>query len=114
MIPLRDVVVCSAQSGCIVAIASVLPSFLRMTPPGVRYIYWRTIAVVCLALPWLQGREQAPGLALSGPAAVGPATVFVPAAVLARRFASAPADWPTMIAVLLIGGIVVRSLWIVA
>ncbi len=42
------------QVAAIVAGASLLPWLFRLDAAGVRYVYWRTVAVLCLALPWIQ------------------------------------------------------------
>jgi TonB family protein len=42
------------QVTLIAAAASLLPWLFGLDAPGVRYTYWRTVAVLCLALPWIQ------------------------------------------------------------
>jgi TonB family protein len=62
-----NVVTSSVQAAVVVGIASVLPWLLRLDVPGVRYAFWRAVAVLCLALPWLQPLQRWQG---TRPAAV--------------------------------------------
>jgi hypothetical protein len=45
----------SLQVAAVVALASLLPVLFRLDTPGVRYTYWRAVAIFCLLLPWIQG-----------------------------------------------------------
>ena len=42
------------QIAAVVAVASLLPWTFRLDAAGVRYVYWRAVAVLCLSLPWIQ------------------------------------------------------------
>jgi TonB family protein len=44
----------SLQVLAVVAAASLLPWLFRLDAAGVRYAYWRTVAALCLMLPWIQ------------------------------------------------------------
>jgi TonB family protein len=44
----------SLQAGAVAVLASILPVLFRLDVAGVRYAYWRGIAILCLALPWIQ------------------------------------------------------------
>jgi len=44
----------SGQAAVVVALATLLVWLLRLDIPGVRYVLWRTIAIACLLLPWIQ------------------------------------------------------------
>ena len=44
----------SLQIGAVAAAAALLPSAFRLDVAGVRYAYWRSVALLCLALPWIQ------------------------------------------------------------
>jgi TonB family protein len=46
------------QVACVVSIAALLPRLFRLDAPDAGYAYWRALLVLCLALPWLQGRIQ--------------------------------------------------------
>ena len=55
----------SAQVAIIVAIGALLPVALRLDAPAVRYDYWRVLTLLCLVLPWAQGRAVRPAPAAS-------------------------------------------------
>ena len=50
---LTNVAAYSAQVLCLAALGGLLSAILRIDTPAVRYGYWRTLVVVCVALPWL-------------------------------------------------------------
>ena len=54
---LINVAAYSAQVLCIVALGGLLSAVLRVNAPAVRHTYWRALVVVCIALPWIQGRQ---------------------------------------------------------
>ena len=51
---LANVLAWSLQAALITGPACVLPWLLRLDAAGVRYAYWRAVALLCLALPWIQ------------------------------------------------------------
>jgi periplasmic protein TonB len=59
-----DVLAFSAQIACVIAIAGVIASIVRIDAASVRYQYWRAVLLLCVALPWLQPR-QPPGPVLT-------------------------------------------------
>jgi TonB family protein len=52
-----DVVAFSAQVACVVAVAAIASLLVRIDAASVRYQYWRAVLMLCLMLPWLQGRQ---------------------------------------------------------
>ena len=44
----------SGQVTLITAVAAALIGLLRMSAPGVRYAWWRTVLAICLLLPGVQ------------------------------------------------------------
>jgi protein TonB len=46
----------NAQIAVVVFLASAALAVLRLRAPGVRYMYWRIVALLCLSLPWMQPR----------------------------------------------------------
>ena len=62
---LPDLIAWSAQVACVVAIGGLLPMLLRLDAPGVRYMFFRALLVICLALPWLQARQATGGITTS-------------------------------------------------
>ena len=47
----------SSQLTVIALAGCALPALLRLDVPGVRFVYWRALTVLCLALPWIQTRH---------------------------------------------------------
>lgn len=52
-----NLVAASEQAALVVMLASLLVWALRIDAPGVRYGIWRTLAAVCLLLPWVQRHQ---------------------------------------------------------
>jgi protein TonB len=119
---LTNVAAYSAQVLCLAALGGLLSAVIRINTPAVRYAYWRALVAVCIALPWLQGRQVpaidtsviresvfllAPGTGAieqdgaRGPAAPSPATMPF----------SLP-SWPAIALVMLAGGAGARLLWL--
>jgi TonB family protein len=102
----------SAQVACVAALGGALSTLVRITPAAARYQYWRSLLVLCLGLPWLQGRMTpaleaesfglntvVSALASVSPAAIGPANdVHVP--------------WFGALTTVLLVGVVLRLAWI--
>lgn len=44
-----------AQLLCLVATAGLVAALLRVDAAGVRFVYWRSVLALSLALPWTQG-----------------------------------------------------------
>ncbi len=102
----------SSQLTVIALAGCALPALLRLDVPGVRFMYWRALTVLCLALPWIQTRHAVDAAASSNllgaaPAAGAPSAVSTSTALAAAP----PIDWPVLIGILLAAGVVVRLLW---
>jgi TonB family protein len=112
---LANLLAWSAQVLLIVALGSLLPLLLRVEAPGVRHAYYRVLLLLCLALPWLQGRHGA--ATGDGTAAAGAVTSSVSAAAAGvPAVGAAPAallPWLTILGALLVAGAVARLAWIV-
>ena len=101
-----------AQLTVIALAGCALPALLRLDVPGVRFVYWRTLTVLCLALPWIQTRHAVDAAVSSkllgaAPSAAAPSAVSTSTALAA----ASPIDWPVLIGILLAAGVVVRLLW---
>ncbi len=97
------------QVAAVVAVASLLPWLFRLDAAGVRYVYWRTVAVLCLALPWIQPYRDSrfstqPGIAGD------PATATATVSAIARTVPNL--NWDLLLLWLLAIGIVVRLGWL--
>jgi TonB family protein len=107
---LENLAVYSLQIAAIVMIASGLPRLLRLDNAGVRYAYWRAIAVLCLALPWIQPyRQVAP---TRSAASVATAVVDVAAISNGSPGAAARIDWLWLGVALVALGAIVRLAWL--
>jgi protein TonB len=115
---LTNVAAYSAQVLCLAALGGLLSAVVRINTPAVRYAYWRALVVLCIALPWLQGR-QVPAT----DASVIRDSVFLLAPETGAAWqdgATAPAapspatvpPWPTIALVLLTAGAGARLLWL--
>ena len=99
----------SLQVAAVVAVASLLPVLFRLDTPAVRYMYWRTVAVLCLLLPWIQRY---------GPAGSATPTVrqnVSSSAIVTRSFAPSGGihgSWSSTILVVIAAGILLRALWL--
>ena len=109
---LADLMAYSAQIACLAVLGGLLPALLRLDAAGIRYGYFRTLLALCLALPWLQGRQSMPD--------AGAATTTVTSAVIGLQAASrgtpplAAFPWLTALGVLIVCGMAARVLWIAA
>jgi hypothetical protein len=106
---LADVLACSAQLACIAALGGVLPALLRMDVPGVRYTFYRALLALCLLLPVVQGRQAPPEASSAISVASSIAAVSVDAGAAASQVV---VPWAVILGVLIVGGVVVRGLWI--
>jgi len=100
----------SLQVLAVVAAASLLPWLFRLDAAGVRYTYWRTVAVLCLALPWIQPYRAA---RISTTSVVSTATTVDSAIVVGARTV-AQINWESLLLWVLAIGIVVRLGWLAA
>jgi protein TonB len=111
----------SLQILALVVVAGALPWILRIHEPAVRHGYWRALLLACVLLPILQPWQPMPHadalsfgpLPIATTSATGPSSV--PAGVDATR-AAWPEAWADTIidaaAVVLVGGILLRGLWL--
>jgi TonB family protein len=53
-IAIGNLLAASEQAAVIVVLATLLVWLLRLDAPGVRYALWRTVAIGCVLLPWMQ------------------------------------------------------------
>jgi hypothetical protein len=115
---LTNVAAYSAQVLCLAALGGLLSAVIRINTPAVRYAYWRALVVLCIALPWLQGRHV-PAIDTS---IVRESVLLLPPETGVGRddAASAPEapspatrpSWPTMALAILAGGAAARLLWL--
>jgi TonB family protein len=101
----------SLQVLAVVAAASLLPWLFRLDAAGVRYAYWRTVALLCLTLPWIQPYRAA---LMSTETMVVTATTTTNAAVVAGARAVAQLNWGSLLLSVLAIGVIVRLGWLAA
>jgi TonB family protein len=101
----------SAQIALVVGIGTLAAGVLRIDAAAVRYTYWRLLLVLCLVLPWLQGRQSPPaGAAASTITTVESTALFVTGSTAA----DAGADWMSVLGALIVVGAMLRALWLAA
>lgn len=105
----------AAQLAAVVLICAGLPRVLGLRAPGVQYVFWRLVLLVCVALPFVQPRH--PIELIGGTAArvanIGVANVTTVRAVAPQAPAPEPAvDWLRLAAIVLAGGAAIRLGWI--
>jgi TonB family protein len=99
-----DVLAVSAQIACVIAIAGVVASLVRIDAASVRYQYWRAILLLCVALPWLQPRQPpGPILKVVSVLAVPTMTALEPAATTVSVAPGLP--WATIASSIVAAGI---------
>ncbi len=103
----------SAQIVGIAAVGSLLSVLLRVDAAGVRYAYWRLLLVLCLILPWVQGRHE-PATDQAASSAVS--TTQAATAAVATDVGIGPAsfDWAPLLFGVLVAGAMVRLMWLAA
>jgi hypothetical protein len=106
---LTDVIVSSIQVACVVAVGGALAAIVRVDAADVRYLYWRALLALCLALPWLQARQT---IVSAGPASSPALAVTAPAGAVITANAVAvhtpSVDWVSLAGWILIAGIAFR------
>jgi TonB family protein len=111
----------SGQVTLITAVAAALIGLLRMSAPGVRYAWWRTVLAICLLLPavqpWrmlpaapvdaasIETPSTLPGVEPGSPGATAGAAPFLPTVRL-------PTSWPAALGAVLVAGAVLRFAWL--
>lgn len=109
---LSNMIAFSAQIAVIVTGGALIAALVPIDAPGVRYMYWRVLAGLCLVLPWLQAYQEVPALVV---AEAGTATVAaVPGLGLEASAWSAAAEWTTAAGLLIAGGAAIRLAWLAA
>jgi TonB family protein len=98
----------SLQAAVVVAAAALLPWMFRLDAAGVRYTYWRGVALLCLTLPWVQPYRHASSAAT---------TVTTAVAVTGTQLQAASAGtpgvtWGLMGLAVLVAGMVLRFAWL--
>ena len=103
-----DVVAFSAQVTCMVAVAAIVSFLVRIDAASVRYQYWRAVLVLCLLLPWLQGRQPTPAASESVGAAVFSVTAMSTTVAPAASIAADGIAWQTLAIWIVVGIIGLR------
>jgi len=102
-----------AQIAVLVAVCAGLPRLLRLRSPGIQYVFWRVLLVVCLLMPIVEPRVPAQMVSVPAPAG---AALLAPGtdAALALAAPAAPAsiDWWTVAAVTIAAGAALRLAWV--
>ena len=97
------------QVAAIVATASLLPWLFRLDAAGVRYVYWRGVAVLCLTLPWIQPYRS---VRLSTQTAPAAAATIASSAVTDVAQSAPQFNWELLLLWVLAIGIVARLGWL--
>src|SRR5690606_28476101 len=97
----------SVQVACIVVAAAILAWLVRIDVAAIRYQYWRALLVLCLVLPWIQGR-QAPA---SGAGQVAE-TMTVTAGTVPEAASAWSIPWTSLVVAVLATGALLRLAWI--
>jgi TonB family protein len=106
---LPDLFTWGVQVACIAAIGGFLPALLRLNAPGVRYTYFRVVLVICLVLPWLQGRQATLERVTTGTFT----TMLIGVPVQTEAVAVTPSiPWIAVLGVCIVLGIFARGVWI--
>ena len=108
---LSNLLAYSAQVACVAAVGSLLPLLFRIDAPGVRHAYWRSLLLLCITLPWMQGRREP----AAGAAAEGAETVVTAMADTVAQGLAGPApeiDWIALTGIALAAGALVRLMWL--
>ncbi len=107
-----NLVAWSLQAALVVAAAALVSTVLRPGAPGLRYAWWRLVALGCVALPWLQPHRDEPAPS-AGPASdVGAAVVesiSLPGDAVAAALPSS-LWWPAL--AVAAAGLTLRLVWL--
>jgi TonB family protein len=98
----------SFQAAGVVVAAALLPWLFRLDVAGVRYTYWRSVALLCLALPWIQTYQHVRPAATSAPVAVTTLTTSIRSGPVVASAVSLG----TMALTVVVIGIVLRLAWL--
>jgi len=105
---LSDLVTYAAQVACVVAAGSVLPLLIHVDVASVRYAYWRMLLALCLALPWLQTRENVSYALTAAVPTISTSTQIASTAVGTLVARPAHFEWLPVIGWILLVGAVLR------
>ena len=103
------------QVAIVVVVCAGLPRLLGLRAPGVHYVFWRLVLLVCIALPLLQPwrtRETQPPAAGSVNAPARATTIESPGPGQAAASTPAPLDWMWAVPIVLLAGAGARLGWI--
>ena len=106
---LGNILAWSLQAAVVVGAASLLPWLLRLDAAGVCYAYWRVVALLCLALPWIQPYR---GLQPEARAAVVNVVDAVVGTGGSGADVAANTDWAALAVATIATGMLLRSLWL--
>jgi len=111
-----NVIAYALQVGLLVGLGALAPTLLRLRTPRARLLYWQTLLVACLLLPWVQPwRQQVISLsdvntvmtAIPSAASVGAMAVPGASAPLHRAI-----PFAEIVLWLLLAGFVIRVVWL--
>lgn len=100
------------QITLIVLVCAGLPRLLALRSPGVQYVFWRAVLVVCLLLPIVQPWQTAQMAFAPAPSQPPPVVSAPPPAPGATAAAAAGIDWVAAAQVVMLLGISIRAGWI--
>jgi TonB family protein len=106
---LGNIVAWSLQAAVVIGAACVLPWLLRVDAAGVRYAYWRIVALLCLALPLIQPYQGMPRVRSTSAIAIVD-TIAVSA--VSSTPAARSVDWAAVAVAVVAAGAVMRLLWL--
>ena len=109
----------SLQAALLTLVGAAFLRVMRIDAPTLRHAFWRTLLLLCLALPFVQPRLAVPLVALTAmeeiavPSATGIfLSVTPPASEVMRYLRTAIRHWPSWIGYALAAGIAARFLWL--
>jgi len=105
-----NVIALSIQISCIAAVAGAVYAVLRITAPGLRYGFWRSVLALCLALPWLQTPREA--VTRVDPLATGERLAAPVVASSNGSITAVSLDWTLLLPVIIGAGMCLRLAWI--
>jgi len=106
---LGNVLAWSLQAAIVAGVACVLPWLLRLDAAGVRYAYWRTVAVLCLALPWIQPYQGMPRARSTSAIAIADTIAM---SAVSPTPAARSVDWAAVAVAVVAAGAVMRLFWL--
>ena len=104
----------AAQVALVVIVCAGLPHLLAVRAPGVQYLFWRLVLIVCLALPFAQPVRplHVPFASAGVSTTVADGTVGGRTTMRTAAAPGAPIDWVFAIEVLLLAGVGMRLGWL--